>query len=81
MDAAGVTLQVLPEYRLRLRFSNGSQAVVDMKKRIRAVRFGRLSTPGLFRTAKLVGNEVIWDDGVYCLRASINELLDSMQMD
>ena len=53
----------------------------SMKRRVRAIRFGRLSTPGLFSTARLVGSEVVWDNGVHCVRASINELLDSMQMD
>lgn len=81
MDPTGVTLQVLPEYQLRLRFRNGSEAIVDMKQRVHAIRFGRLSSPELFRTARLVGSEVVWDNGVHCVRASINELLDSMQMD
>ena len=81
MDVTGVTLEVLPEYRLKLFFPNGSQAIVDLKKRVHAVRFGRLSTPGLFETARLSGSEVVWDDGSFCLRASINELLDSMQLD
>lgn len=81
MDYTGVTLQVLPEYRLMLCFPNGSQAIVDLKKRVHAVRFGRLSMPGLFETARLTGSEVVWDNGTYCIRASINELLDSMQLD
>ena len=54
---------------------------VDMKRRVHAIRFGRLSSPELFRTATLVGSEVVWDDGTCSVRASINELLDSMQMD
>ena len=81
MDTTGITLQVLPDYQLRLRFPNGSEAIVDMKQRVHAIRFGRLSSPGLFETARLVDGEVVWDNGTYCVRASINELLDSMQMD
>lgn len=81
MDTTGVTLQVLPEYQLKLSFQNGSEAIVDMKRRVHAIRFGRLSSPELFRTATLVGSEVVWDDGICSVRASINELLDSMQMD
>ncbi|MGO5116263.1 hypothetical protein ACTQ33_14845 [Candidatus Avoscillospira sp. LCP25S3_F1] len=80
MDAADVTLQVLPAYQLKLTFPNGSEAVVDLKHRINAIRFGRLAEPGFFSTARLEGSEVVWDDGTYCLRASINELLDSMQL-
>ena len=81
MDTTGVTLQVLPEYQLKLSFQNGSEAIVDMKRRVHAIRFGRLSSPELFRTATLVESEVVWDDGTCSVRASINELLDSMQMD
>lgn len=81
MDAAGVTLQVLPEYQLELKFSNGSRAIVNMKRRVRGIRFGRLSSPELFAAARLADGEVVWDDGAHCVRASINELLDSMQMD
>lgn len=80
MDATGITLQVLPEYQLKLSFPNGSQAIIDMKHRVRAIRFGRLSSPELFETARLENGEVVWDNGTYCVRASINELLDSMQM-
>lgn len=81
MTAAGITLQVLPGYQLKLCFPHGSEAIIDMKQRVRAIRFGRLSSPELFQTARLTDGEVVWDNGTYCVRASINELLDSMQMD
>lgn len=81
MDEMGVVLQVLPGYQLKLSFRNGSEAIVDMRHRIHAIRFGRLSSPVLFHAARLEGSEVVWDDGTHCVRASINELLDSMQMD
>lgn len=81
MDTNALTLQILPAYQLKLCFPNGSQAIVDLKRRVHAIRFGLLSSPGLFDTARLVGNEVVWDNGTHCVRASINELLDSMQME
>lgn len=31
MGTTGVTLQVLPNYQLRLRFPNGSEALIDMR--------------------------------------------------
>ena len=80
MDNTGVTLQVLPDYQLRLRFSNGSEALINMSHRLHAIRFGRLSSPELFAAARLSDGEVVWDNGSFCVRASINELLDSMQM-
>ena len=81
MNANGVKLQVLPGYQLKLFFFNGSEAIIDMKNRTHGIRFGRLSDPRLFSTARLSGSEVIWDNTETCIRASINELLDSMQMD
>ncbi len=81
MNPDAVTLHVLPRYQLRLCFPNGSEAVVDMRRRVHAIRFGRLASLEMFRTARLIGNEVVWDDGTYCVRATINELLDSMQLD
>lgn len=38
MAVTGVTLQVLPGYQLRLFFPNGSEAVINMKQRVRAIR-------------------------------------------
>ena len=80
MNTPEVTLQVLPEYQLKLNFPNGSKATIDMKRRIQAVRFGRLSSPELFCTARLVGSEVVWGTGAHSIRASISELLDAMQL-
>ena len=62
MDASGITLQVLPNYQLKLSFPNGSEAVIDMKQRVHAIRFGRLSSPELFKTARLVDSG--WDCGL-----------------
>ena len=81
METNALTLQILPAYQLKFCFPNGSQAIVDLKRRVHAIRFGVLSSPGLFDTARLVGSEVVWDDGNHCVRASISELLDSMQME
>ena len=80
MDMTGVTLQVLPNYQLRLSFANGSEALINMSHRLHAIRFGRLSSPELFATARLADGEVVWENGNCCVRASINELLDTMQM-
>ena len=81
MDTADIILQVLPDYQLRLCFPNGSEAIINMERRVRAIRFGQLAAPGLFNTARVSGDEVVWEDANHCVRASINELLDSMQMD
>lgn len=55
MDMTGVTLQVLPDYQLKLRFANGSEALINMSHRLRAIRFGRLSSPELFGVGQTGG--------------------------
>ena len=52
MDASGITLQVLPDYQLKLCFPNGSEAIIDMKRRVHAIRFGRLASQELFEAAQ-----------------------------
>ena len=81
MDTNDVTLKVLPKYRLKLDFPNGSEAKIDMSNRIHGVRFGKLASEDLFATAQLAADNVIWNDGTQYEQASINELLDSMQME
>jgi hypothetical protein len=57
-----------------------SDAADILSHRLRAIRFGRLSSPELFASARLADGEVVWESGNCCVRASINELLDTMQM-
>ena len=52
MDTTGATLQVLPDYQLKLCFPNGSEALINMKPRVKAIRFGLLSSPELFAAAR-----------------------------
>ena len=81
MDTSGVTLKILPNYQLKLSFSNGSEAKIDMSNRIHGIRFGQLASENLFATARIEADNVIWNDGTQYVQASINELLDSMQME
>ena len=81
MDAKAISVQILPNYQLRLSFPNGSEATIDMSQRIHGIRFGRLASQALFNTARVEGSEVIWENDKERVHASINELLDSMQMD
>lgn len=74
------SVQALPEYRLRIRFSNGSEAIVNMERRIRAIRFHKLADPRLFQTAQAQGDAVIWRRDSESIRATVGELLDSMML-
>lgn len=63
MGASVASVQALPEYRLRVCFCNGSEAIVNMERRIQAIRFHKLADPGLFETAQAQGDAVIWKSG------------------
>ena len=81
MDPVLKDARPLEGYRLALTFRNGSTAVVDLARRVRALRFARLASPETFATARAEGDRVVWTDGetpfgVYC-----GELLDAMMMD
>ena len=78
MGASVASVQALPEYRLRVCFCNGSEAIVNMERRIQAIRFHKLADPGLFETAQ--GDAVIWKRGGESIHATISELLDSMML-
>lgn len=65
-------------FRLELIFHNGSTAVVNMEKRIRSVRFSRLSSPQLFATARAEGDRIIWSDGKETISVYASEILESM---
>ena len=81
MESALKKVMPLEDYRLELTFRNGSTAVVNLARRVKALRFSRLASPETFATARAEGDRVVWTDGetpfgVYC-----GELLDAMMMD
>ena len=80
MGSAIRDMHVLPDYRLKFAFVNGSEAVIDMKKRVKGMRFGALSDPELFAAARLERDEIVWSRGGITIRAPVNEVIDSMLM-
>ena len=80
MGSAILDMYVLPDYRLRFTFVNGSEAVIDMKRRIGGMRFGALADPELFAAARLDRDEIVWSRGGITIRAPVNEVIDSMLM-
>ena len=75
------SVRPLPDYQLELEFQNGSRAIVNMKKRVRTLRFSRLSSPELFATGRAAGDKVEWSDGRDTISVYCSELLDSMLLD
>jgi hypothetical protein len=52
-----------------------------MKKRVRTLRFSRLSSPEVFATGRAAGDKVEWSDGRDTISAYCSELLDTMLLD
>ncbi|MEG1633885.1 MAG: DUF2442 domain-containing protein [Oscillospiraceae bacterium] len=77
-DTSVISVQALSDYRLKLFFVNGSEAIVNLGKRVQAIRFHKLSNPKLFATAQINGDSVVWSLDGDSVRATVNELLDSM---
>lgn len=75
------SVQPLPDYQLKLKFQNGSWAVVNMKKRVRTLRFSRLAFPEFFSTGRAAGDKVEWSDGHDTISVYCSELLDTMLLD
>ncbi len=81
MDAVLKAVTPLPDYRLELRFQNGSCAVVNLERRVGTLRFAPLAPPGVFATARAEGDRVVWQAGETPFRVYCAELLDAMLMD
>ena len=81
MDAVLKAVTPLPDYRLELRFQNGSTAVVNMERRVKTLRFSRLDDEKVFASAKADGDKVVWTDGKTSFTVYCTELLDAMMMD
>ncbi len=81
MDTAVLNMRALPDYKLELSFKNGSKALINMSERVENMRFSAIQDSKDFLTATIVGEEVVWTrEGSIIVKASVNELLDSMQM-
>ena len=81
MDGILLSAKPLPGYRLELVFRNGSSAVVNMERRVKALRFSRLDAESIFCSAKAEGDKVVWTDGGGSFEVYCTELLDAMMMD
>lgn len=56
-------LEYLGEYKLRLRFSNGDEGVVDLADELHGEVFEPLRDPAFFSTAYLTSRTVEWPNG------------------
>ena len=81
MDTVLKKVTPMKNYRLELRFQNGSTAVVNMENRVKTLRFARIAPREVFATARAEGDRVVWADGVTPFGVYCGELLDAMMMD
>jgi len=81
MDTVLKTVVPLKDYRLELKFRNGSVAVVNMAGCVRTFRFSRIAPREVFATARAEGDKVVWTDGTTPFAVYCTELLDTMMMD
>ncbi|MET0015614.1 DUF2442 domain-containing protein [Oscillibacter sp.] len=64
------------DYRLEVKFDNGSSVILSLKSRLETIRFGMLSDKELFGRATTDGNFIRWDNKV---EISVNELFQLAQ--
>ena len=81
MDAGLKEVRPLPDYRLEMDFFNGSTATVNLRSRIKTLKFSRLASPELFARARAEGEKVVWSDDSGSLSVWCTELLDAMLLD
>ena len=81
MRTALKQVRPLPDYRLQLTFQNGSLAIINMSRRIKTLRFSRLSSESVFATARAEGDRVVWRDGDSPFSFTCTDLLDTMLLD
>ena len=79
MNTGLEVVRPMPGFRLELEFRNGSTRIIDMSRKVKTMRFSRISSEKTFSTAKAMGDRIVWSDegrifGVFC-----DELLDDAQ--
>lgn len=80
MDAVLTGVTPLTDYRLELRLQSGSTAVVNMRGRVRTLRFSLIEEPETFTTARVEGDKVVREYGVTTFGV-YGGVLDAMMMD
>ena len=81
MDAGLKEVRPLSDHRLEMVFYNGSTATVNLRNRMKTVKFSRLSDPEVFATARAEGEKVVWSDESGSVSVWCSELLDAMLLD
>lgn len=71
-------LQPLPDYWLKIEFSSGSTALVNLKRPIETMRFRQLADPELFFSVRSEGERIIWENAGHSFSAYISEIMDTM---
>jgi len=72
----GIISTVIPleDYRLLVELDTGSSITVNLAKKLKTIRFSKLSDISVFENVKFNSETIVWGDGV--LTASLPELID-----
>lgn len=66
----------LDNYCIEVKLDNGSSLILDLKSRLKTIRFGILENKELFSRVTTNGNCISWDDKI---EISISELFQLAQ--
>lgn len=72
-----VSVKAHDDYKLDIQLDNSHKIIYDMKPRLKAVRFCKLSDPELFRSFHVEnGNTLIWDS---LCQITIDEIINNIE--
>lgn len=67
----------MQEYRMEIRFDNGTSFILDLTNKLHTIRFGPLSDKQLFASAVTDGTRIYWNDLIELSTAEIFHLIQS----
>ena len=63
MRPKAVDVKALPEYKLEVKFEDGKKGIFDVKPYLSFVQFAELKDEYMFKTVKIDGLSISWDNG------------------
>lgn len=64
MRPKAVAVEPLHDFKLQITFSNNEKRVFDVKPYFKFKPFKELKEPGLFKTVRIAGLSIEWQNGV-----------------
>lgn len=64
MRPKAIEVKPLENYKLQITFDNGETGIFDVKPYLEYIQFKDLKNEELFKTVKIAGLSIEWDNGV-----------------